>query len=150
MQEKIIVVEVVVIVLFEWIYYVEDKMLDYFLNVQGVMQNFYQIKCVGELVVKEILQNCSLFFKLVGGNLKGIVIVVMVLDELMDVVIQMMVFFFFMKQLVILGKYDVMGDDGKNEKYKVNLLNVLECYYIVNEVVSWLEVININLFILVW
>lgn len=45
----------------------------------------------------------------------------------------------FMKQLVTSGKYDVTGDDGKNEKHKVNLLNASERYYIANEVVSRLE-----------
>ena len=49
--------------------------------------------------------------------------------------------------------YDLIlaeGDDGKNEKHKVNLLNASERYYIANEVVSRLEAINTNLFILAW
>ena len=56
----------------------------------------------------------------------------------------------FMKQLVTSGRYDVTGDDGKNEKHKVNLLNASERYYIANEVVSRLEAINTDLFILAW
>lgn len=55
-----------------------------------------------------------------------------------------------MKQLVTSGSYDVAGADGKNEKHKVNLLNSSERYYIANEVVSRLEAINTDLFILAW
>lgn len=44
----------------ERIHQVEDKMLDYLSNAQGAMQNLYQIKRAGELVAKEIPQNCSL------------------------------------------------------------------------------------------
>ena len=141
-QEKIIAAE--------RIHHVEDKMLDYLSNAQGAMQNLYQIKRAGELVAKEIPQNCSLLLKSVGGNLKGTVIAAMVSDELTDAATQMTALFPFMKQLVTSGKYDVTGDDGKNEKYKVNLLNASERYYIANEVVSRLEAINTNLFILAW
>ena len=94
------------------------------------MQNLYQIKRAGELVAKEIPQNCSLLLKSVGGNLKGTVIAAMVSDELTDAATQMTALFPFMKQLVTSGKYDVTGDDGKNETHKVNLLNASERYYI--------------------
>lgn len=120
------------------------------LECAGAMQNLYQIKRAGELVAKEIPQNCSLLLKSVGGNLKGTVIAAMVSDELTDAATQMTALFPFMKQLVTSGKYDVTGDDGKNEKHKVNLLNASERYYIANEVVSCLEAINTDLFILAW
>ncbi len=141
-QEKIIAAEVAVTASLERIHHVEDKMLDYLSNAQGAMQNLYQIKRAGELVAKEIPQNCSLLLKSVGGNLKGTVIAAMVSDELTDAATQMTALFPFMKQLVTSGKYDVTGDDGKNEKHKVNLLNASERYYIANEVVSRLEAIN--------
>ena len=135
-QEKIIAAEVAVTASLERIHQVEDKMLDYLSNAQGAMQNLYQIKRAGELVAKEIPQNCSLLLKSVGGNLKGTVIAAMVSDELTDAATQMTALFPFMKQLVTSGKYDVTGDDGKNEKHKVNLLNASERYYIANEVVE--------------
>ena len=56
----------------------------------------------------------------------------------------------FMKQLVTSGSYDVAGADGKDEKHKVNLLNYSERYYIANEVVTRLETINTDLFLLAW
>ncbi len=149
-QEKIIAAEVAVTASLERIHHVEDKMLDYLSNAQGAMQNLYQIKRAGELVAKEIPQNCSLLLKSVGGNLKGTVIAAMVSDELTDAATQMTALFPFMKQLVTSGKFDVTGDDGKNEKHKVNLLNASERYYIANEVVSRLEAINTDLFILAW
>ena len=141
-QEKIIAAEVAVTASLERIHQVEDKMLDYLSNAQGAMQNLYQIKRAGELVAKEIPQNCSLLLKSVGGNLKGTVIAAMVSDELTDAATQM--------TALTSGKYDVTGDDGKNEKHKVNLLNASERYYIANEVVSCLEAINTDLFILAW
>ena len=88
-QEKIIAAEVAVTASLERIHHVEDKMLDYLSNAQGAMQNLYQIKRAGELVVKEIPQNCSLLLKSVGGNLKGTVIAAMVSDELTDAATQM-------------------------------------------------------------
>ena len=97
------------------------------------MQNLYQIKRAGELVAKEIPQNCNLLLKSVGSNLKGTAIAAMVSDELADAATQMAALYPFMKQLVTSGKYDVTGADGKNEKHKVNLLNSSERYYIANE-----------------
>ena len=149
-QEKIIAAEAAVTVALDRVHSVEEKMLNYLSNAQGAMQNLYQIKRAGELVAKEIPQNCNLLLKSVGSNLKGTAIAAMVSDELADAATQMAALYPFMKQLVTSGKYDVTGDDGKNEKYKVNLLNASERYYIANEVVSRLEAINTNLFILAW
>ena len=149
-QEKIIAAEAAVTVALDRVHSVEEKMLNYLSNAQGAMQNLYQIKRAGELVAKEIPQNCNLLLKSVGSNLKGTAIAAMVSDELADAATQMAALYPFMKQLVISGKYDVTGADGKNEKHKVNLLNSSERYYIANEVVSRLEAINTDLFILAW
>ena len=149
-QEKIIAAEAAVTVALDRVHSVEEKMLNYLSNAQGAMQNLYQIKRAGELVAKEIPQNCNLLLKSVGSNLKGTAIAAMVSDELADAATQMAALYPFMKQLVTSGKYDVTGADGKNEKHKVNLLNSSERYYIANEVVSRLEAINTNLFILAW
>ena len=149
-QEKIIAAEAAVTVALDRVHSVEEKMLNYLSNAQGAMQNLYQIKRAGELVAKEIPQNCNLLLKSVGGNLKGTAIAAMVSDELADAATQMAALYPFMKQLVTSGKYDVTGADGKNEKHKVNLLNSSERYYIANEVVSRLEAINTDLFILAW
>ncbi len=149
-QEKIIAAEAAVTVALDRVHSVEDKMLKYLSNAQGAMQNLYQIKRAGELVAKEIPQNCNLLLKSVGSNLKGTAIAAMVSDELADAATQMAALYPFMKQLVTSGSYDVAGADGKNEKHKVNLLNSSERYYIANKVVSRLEAINTDLFILAW
>ena len=149
-QEKIIAAEAAVTVALDRVHSVEEQMLNYLSNAQGAMQNLYQIKRAGELVAKEIPQNCNLLLKSVGSNLKGTAIAAMVSDELADAATQMAALYPFMKQLVTSGKYDVTGADGKNEKHKVNLLNSSERYYIANEVVSRLEAINTDLFILAW
>ena len=149
-QEKIIAAEAAVTVALDRVHSVEDKMLKYLSNAQGAMQNLYQIKRAGELVAKEIPQNCNLLLKSVGSNLKGTAIAAMVSDELADAATQMAALYPFMKQLVTSGSYDVAGADGKDEKHKVNLLNSSERYYIANDVVSRLEAINTDLFILAW
>lgn len=60
----------------------------------------------------------------------------------------------FMKQLVTSGSYTVDGYDDKGnpikQKQKVNLLNSAEQYYIANEVVTRLESINTDLWLLAW
>lgn len=149
-QEQIIAAEAAVTVALDRVHSVEDKMLEYLSNAQGAVQNLYQIKRAGELVTTEIPQNCNLLLKSVGGNLKGTAIAAIVSDELTDAATQMAALYPFMKQLVTSGSYDVSGSDGKNEKHKVNLLNSSERYYIANEVVTRLEAINTDLFILAW
>ena len=129
---------------------VENKMLEYLSNAQGAMQNLYQIKRAGELVTTEIPKNCALLTKSVGRNLKGTAIAAIVSDELTDAATQMAALYPFMKQLVTSGSYNIPDGDGKNEKHKVNLLNSSERYYIANEVVTRLEAINTDLFILAW
>lgn len=149
-QEKIIAAETTVTVALDRVHNVEDKMLEYLSNAQGAVQNLYQIKRAGELVTTEIPRNCDLLLKSVGGNLKGTAIAALVSDELADAATQMAALYPFMKQLVTSGSYDVGGTDGKNGKHKVNLLSSSERYYIANEVVTRLEAVNTDLFILAW
>lgn len=149
-QEKIIAAETAVTLALDRVHSVEDKMLEYLSNAQGAMQNLYQIKRAGELVLTEIPQNCSLLAKSVAGNIKGTAIAAIVSDELADAATQMAALYPFMKQLVTSGTYDVTGADGASEKHKVNLLSSAERYYIANEVVTRLETINTDLFILAW
>lgn len=149
-QEKIIAAETAVTVALDRVHSVENKMLEYLSNAQGAMQNLYQIKRAGELVLTEIPANCNLLRKSVGGHLKGTAIASLVSDELTDAATQMAALYPFMKQLVTSGSYDVAGSDGKNEKHKVNLLSSAERYYVANEVVTRLEAINTDLFILAW
>lgn len=149
-QEQIIAAEAAVTVALDRVHSVENKMLEYLSNAQGAMQNLYQIKRAGELVAKEIPQNCNLLRKSISGNLKGTAIAAIVSDELTDAATQMAALYPFMKQLVTSGSYDVAGADGKDEKHKVNLLNSSERYYIANEVVTRLETINTDLFLLAW
>lgn len=149
-QEKIIAAEAAVTVALDRVHAVENKMLEYLSNAQGAMQNLYQIKRAGELVLTEIPKNTALLKNSVKGNLKGTAIALLVSDEISDAAAQMAALYPFMQQLVTSGSYNVTGSDGKNEKHKVNLLNSAERYYIANEVVSRLEAINTDLFILAW
>lgn len=149
-QEQIIAAEAAVTVALDRVHAVENKMLEYLSNAQGAMQNLYQIKRAGELVLTEIPRNTALLKNSVKGNLKGTAIALLVSDEISDAAAQMAALYRFMQQLVTSGSYNVTGDDGKKEKHKVNLLNSAERYYIANEVVSRLEAINTDLFILAW
>ena len=149
-QEKIIAAETAVTLALDRVHNVENKMLDYLSNAQGAMQNLYQIKRAAELVATEIPKNCDLLRKSVPGHLKGTAIAVLVSDELTDAASQMAALYPFMKQLVTSGSYDITNADGKTEKHKVNLLNSAERYYIANEVVTRLETINTDLWLLAW
>ena len=149
-QEKIIAAETAGTLALDRVHNVENKMLDYLSNAQGAMQNLYQIKRAAELVATEIPKNCDLLRKSVPGHLKGTAIAVLVSDELTDAASQMAALYPFMKQLVTSGSYDVTNAEGKTEKHKVNLLNSAERYYIANEVVTRLETINTDLWLLAW
>lgn len=149
-HEQIIAAEAAVTVALDRVHAVENKMLEYLSNAQGAMQNLYQIKRAGELVLTEIPKNTALLKNSVKGNLKETAIALLVSDEISDAAAQMAALYPFMQQLVTSGTYNVTGDDGKKEKHKVNLLNSAERYYIANEVVSRLEAINTDLFILAW
>lgn len=153
-QQKIIAAEAAVTVAMDRMHQVENKMLDYLSNAQGAMQNLYQIKRATELVTSEIPQNMDLVRKSVPGHLKGTAIALLVSDELTDAATQMACLFPFMKQLVTSGTYNVDGFDSQGnpttEKHKVNLLNSAERYYVANEVVSKLETINTDLWLLAW
>ncbi len=149
-QEKIIAAEAAVTVALDRVHNVENKMLEYLSNAQGAMQNLYQIKRAAELVGTEIPRNTVLLKNSVKGNLKGTAIATLVSDELTDAAAQMAALYPFMKQLVTSGSYNVSNSEGNSEKHKVNLLNSAERYYIANEVVTRLEAINTDLFILAW
>ncbi len=149
-QEKIIAAEAAVTLALDRVHNVENRMLEYLSNAQGAMQNLYQIKRAAELVATEIPRNCDLLRKSVPGHLKGTAIAVLVSDELTDAATQMAALYPFMKQLVTSGSYDVTNAEGKTEKHKVNLLNSAERYYIANEVVTRLETINTDLWLLAW
>ena len=122
-QKKIIAAEAAVTVAMERMHQVENKILDYLSNAQGAMQNIYQIKRAAELVTVEIPQNMTL----VKNSLYP-----------------------FMQQLVTSGSYNVTGSNGEPEKHKVNLLDSAERYYVANEVVTKLENINTDLWLLAW
>ena len=149
-QQKIIAAEAAVTLSMERMHQLEDKMLGYLQNAQGAMQNLYQIKRAGELVAVEIPKNMSLLSKSLPGHLKGTAIAVMVSDELMDATTQMASLYPFMKQLVTSGSYNVTNGDGNTEKHKVSLLNSAERYYVANEIVTRLEAINTDLWLLAW
>ena len=149
-QKAIIASEASVFLAMERMHQLENKMLGYLQNAQGAMQNIYQIQRAAELVGVEIPKNMALLRKSIPGNLKGTAIAVLVSDELMDATTQMLSLYPFMKQLVTSGSYNVTNADGKTEKHKVNLLNSAERYYVANEIVTRLESINTDLWLLAW
>ena len=149
-QEKIIAAETAVTLALDRVHSVENKMLEYLSNAQGAMQNLYQIKRAAELVTTEIPKNTTLLKNSVKGNLKGTAIATLVSDEITDAATQMAALYPFMQQLVTSGSYNVTNAEGNTEKHKVNLLSSAERYYVANEVVTRLERINTDLFILAW
>ena len=153
-QQTIIATETAVTVALDRVHAVENKMLEYLSNAQGAMQNLYQIKRCTELVGTEIPRNMNLVKNSVPGHLKRTAIATLVSDELWDATEQMATLVPFMKQLVTSGSYNVDGYDDKGNpvttKHKVNLLSSAERYYVANEVVTRLENINTDLWLLAW
>lgn len=147
-QEKIIAAEAAVTVALDRVHNVENKLLDYLSNASAAMQNIYQLQRSALLIGKEIPDRCEKLAKAVPGHLKGTAISVLVSDEIRDVYTQLASLGPFMYQLVTSGTYNVTNGDGEKEKHKVNLLNAAERYYIANEIVSKLESINIDLYLL--
>ncbi len=149
-QKKIIAAEAAVTLAMERMHQVENKILDYLSNAQGAMQNIYQIKRAAELVTTEIPQNMNLVKNSLPGHLKGTAIALIVSDEVRDAATQMASLYPFMQQLVTSGSYNVSGASGETERHKVNLLNSAERYYVANTVVTKLENINTDLWLLAW
>lgn len=153
-QKQIIAAEASVALAMERMHKVEDDILKYLMNAQGAMQNLYQLKRATELVGVEIPKNMSLLRRSIPGNLKGTAIAVLVSDELIDATSQMTSLYPFMKQLVTSGSYTTSVYDDKGnpikQKNKVNLLNSAERYYVANEIVTRLETINTDLWLLSW
>ncbi len=149
-QEKIIAAETAVTVALDRVHEVENKMLTYLREAQSVMTNLYQIKRAAELVGVEIPKNITLLTNSVPSNIKGTAIAAVVSDQIRDVYAQMASLYPFMSQLVTSGSYNVINPSGETEAHKVNLLNSAERYYIANVVVSRLEKINIDIYILAY
>lgn len=136
------------------IHQVEDQVLKYMSNVQGVFQNAYQIKRCAELAV-EIPQNVNLVRKSIKiGKVQGTVIAATVGTELTKVYTEMASLLPLLSQLVTSGSYsyDDIDDSGKvvQKTKRVNLLDSAERYYICNEVMTKLENINTGLYLLAW
>lgn len=83
-QEKIIAAETAVTLALDRIHKVENTMLEYLANAQGAMQNIYQVKRAGELVMTEIPKNTDLLRRSVPGHLKGTAIALVGVAELMS------------------------------------------------------------------
>ena len=153
-QQKIIAAEAAVTVAMDRVHHVENKMLDYLSNVQGAMQNLYQIKRAGELVAVEIPSNIKLVRQSIPGHLKGTAITALVSDRIKDVTMEMTSLLPFMKQLVTSGSYNVddVDEHGNSvtKSHKVNLLNSAERHYVANNIVSKLESINLSLYLMAW
>ena len=145
-QKSIIAAESAVAVAMDRVHKVENQMLEYLSNAQVAMQNLYQIKRAAELVATEIPEKMRLVKDAMPGHLEGTAIALLVSDELTDAATQMATLFPFMRQLVTSGSYteDTFDEEGKN------LLSSAERYYVANEVVSRLERINTDLWLLAW
>ena len=150
LQEKILTAETAATIALDRVHSVENKMLEYLSNASAAMNNLYQLKRSAELVSKDIPQNINLVLKSIPSNLQGTAVTLLVSDEIQNVYSEMASLTPFLYQLVSSGSYDVPTVDGGKEQHKVNLLNAAERYYIANTVVSRLERINVDLFILAY
>lgn len=150
LQQKMIAAEAAVTATMTEVHRIENKMLEYLANASGAVQNLHQIKRAGELVSIEIPRNIGLVKKSMKGNLKGTVIAALVSKSLQDALTETLTLSPMIAQLVTSGSYKASDLNGNTVNKNVNLLDAAERYYIANEVVSRLERINMDLFILAW
>ncbi len=149
-QQAIIAAETAATLALTKIHQVENKVLEYLSNASGAMQNIYQIKRAAELATKEIPSNIKLVTSSIPHHLRGTAIAAIVSDEIRDASSQMAALYPLIAQLVSSGSYNVQDVNGKTKKKKVNLLDASERYYIANEIVTRLESINTDLYLLAW
>lgn len=150
LQRSIITAEAAITATMTEVHRIENKVLEYLANASGAVQNLHQIKRAGELVAIEIPRNIGLVKQSMKGNLKGTVIAGVVSQSLQDALTEALTLGPMIAQLVTSGSYKASDINGNTINKKVNLLNASERYYIANEVVSRLERINMDLFILAW
>lgn len=149
-QKNILAAEAGVAIAMEQVHKVEKDILSYLSNVSDAVRNLHQIKRIAMLTGVEIPKNAENVAKAVPGHLKGTAIAAIVSKELTDVYEQMASLVPFVSQLVTSGSYNVSDGNGGKEKHKVNLLNAAERYYVINEIQSRLEMINVDLYLLAW
>ena len=150
LHEKIITAESAVTLAVDRVHSVEKKMLTYLSQAQAAMSNLYQLKRCVELVGDEIPEKIQMATDAIPGNLRGTVVSTIVSRQIHDVYAQMASLAPFMYQLVSSGTYNVPNAEGGTDRHRVNLLNSAERYYIANEVVTRLERINTDLWILAY
>ncbi len=146
-QEKILAAQTAITASMDMVHSVENKMLKYLSYASDAVANIHQLKRIAELAAKHIPENMSNLSKAVGQNIKGTIIATIVSDKIADIYLELGSLIPFVSQLVSSGSYDV-PTAGKNENHKINLLNSAERYYIANTILSRLEKINVDLYIL--
>ena len=178
-QNKIIAADVAVSTALTRMHDVEDKILGYMENVQGAIQNLYEIKRAAKLVAIEIPNSMKEVRRAIGiGHFQGTFIATTASHELTEITEDMLSLYPFMAQLVTSGSYNVdvyepggiapgkivIDDKGvpsvvdggtlpgkwTTEQKKVNLLNSAERYYVCTTVLSKLEDINTRLRLFAW
>lgn len=149
-QKAIIAAETSVTLALKQIHSVEEKVLEYLSNAQGAVANLHQIKRAGELALIDIPKNIKLLSASIPRNVKGTAIAAIVSDELKDATVEAASLYPLIAQLVSSGSYNVRDAEGTTKQKKVNLLDAAERYYIANEIVTKLENINMDLYLLVW
>lgn len=161
-QNKIIAADVAVSTALTRMHDVEDKILGYMENVQGAIQNLYEIKRAAKLVAIEIPNSMKEVRRAISiGHFQGTFIATTASHELTEITEDMLSLYPFMAQLVTSGSYNVdvyePGGDGgtlpgkwTTKQKKVNLLNSAERYYVCTTVLSKLEDINTRLRLFAW
>lgn len=155
-QNKIIAADVAVSTALTRMHDVEDKILGYMENVQGAIQNLYEIKRAAKLVAIEIPNSMKEVRRAISiGHFQGTFIATTASHELTEITEDMLSLYPFMRELVVSGSYSFDEYDAQLQKVvtrhkKVNLLNSAERYYVCTTVLSKLEDINTRLRLFAW
>lgn len=143
MQKAILTAQSAATVTLEQIHQIEKKTLNYLMEAQSIMTNLHQVKRCAELMGVEIPKNISFLRESVSGNFKGTAIASLVTTRITSTYTEAASLYTYIEQLV------TSSSSGK-KKHKVNLLNSAERYKIANDILTKLEKINTNLWLLSW
>lgn len=149
-QNKIAACQAAVAVAMEQVHSIEKEILGYMENASGAVKNLHQLKRIVELTGIEIPRHLHTLMTTIPANMKNTAMVAALPSTYADITAEVTSLTTMVNTLVKGTSYTWGEKEQKegDQKQQINLLNAAERYYIANEVVSRLESISYELWIL--
>lgn len=149
-QNKIAMAQAAVAVAMEQVHSIEKDILGYMENASGAVKNLHQLKRIVELTGVEIPRHMKTLTTTIPDNMKNTALVAALPSTYADITAEVTSLTTMVNSLVKGTSYSWGEKEMKegDQKQQINLLNAAERYYIANEVVSRLESLSYELWIL--